>query len=247
MEKRAQLSLLFTDDELYDNFIVYQKQNKTLRSLVLRLLTKYYYDEDVRELVDYDGETEDGSEGNAQQNEMLEYFKQCQESLAMMSVYADSLEDLTEDSLEHFGEFTQDLATKTQGKTSEETEFGATVPQLNMSRPKEEQRVAQVEMSAEESQRLDNIERQMESMMSMMQVLLQQGGVSQPQVQAKDFVEQTVQVSQPQPQVVQPAPVSVPVATPTPVAVSQPSVTPPVQEVDEDGFDALLASSGALI
>jgi hypothetical protein len=56
MERRAQLSLIFSDAELFDNFIVPEKQNRTLRPLVVKLLTMYYYNDTVRNIVDNDGE-----------------------------------------------------------------------------------------------------------------------------------------------------------------------------------------------
>lgn len=130
MERRAQFSILFTDEELFDNFIVYQKQQKTLKSLVLKLLTSYYYDEGVRQLID--GDDEDSSVISSAQEEAMAYFEQCRQSLALMNVYAEGLEDLTDDSIDKFGEFADNVATKTGGKASTSTEFGKSVPQIEM-------------------------------------------------------------------------------------------------------------------
>lgn len=195
MEKRAQFSILFEDDELYDNFIVYQKSQKTLRPLVLKLLTAYYYNDEVRELVDNNGQRyEEGVQNpNA---EMMDYFRQCQESLAMMSVYADGLEDLTEDSIEKFSEFTDNLAQRTGGTTSKETDFGKTTAQLslgNVSMPNENQ-VGNIPMSAgSENARLDMIENNLTYLTSLVQSLVQQGGiegVKVPPVQPTQTVQQ---------------------------------------------------------
>lgn len=130
MERRAQFSILFTDEELFDNFIMYQKQQKTLKPLVLKLLTAYYYNEDVRGLID--GDDEESESISSAQEEAMTYFEQCRQSLALMNVYAEGLEDLTDDSIDKFGEFANDVATKTGGKASTETEFGQSVPQIEM-------------------------------------------------------------------------------------------------------------------
>lgn len=49
---RAQLSLLFTDKELYENFIVPSKNNRMLHSIILKCLTAYYYNADVRNQIE---------------------------------------------------------------------------------------------------------------------------------------------------------------------------------------------------
>ena len=130
MERRAQFSILFTDEGLFDNFIVYQKQQKTLKPLVLKLLTSYYYDDEVRRLID--GSDEEEEVISSAQEEAMAYFEQCRQSLALMNVYAEGLEDLTDDSIDKFGEFADNVATKTGGKASTATEFGQSVPQIEM-------------------------------------------------------------------------------------------------------------------
>ncbi len=49
---RAQLSLLFTDKELFENFIEPSKQNRMLHSIILKCLTAYYYNAEVRNLIE---------------------------------------------------------------------------------------------------------------------------------------------------------------------------------------------------
>ncbi len=130
MERRAQFSILFTDEELYDNFVLYQKQQKTLKPLVLKLLTSYYYNDEVRRLVD--GDDEEDAIMTSAQEEAMTYFEQCRQSLALMNVFAEGLEDLTDDSIDKFSDFADDIATKTGGKASTSTEFGKSVPQIEM-------------------------------------------------------------------------------------------------------------------
>lgn len=48
MSMRAQLSLCFDDENLFDNFIKPYKDEKLLNHLIVECLTAYYYDENVR-------------------------------------------------------------------------------------------------------------------------------------------------------------------------------------------------------
>lgn len=195
MEKRAQFSILFEDDELYDNFIVYQKSQKTLRPLVLKLLTAYYYNDEVRDLVDGVNDEDDSGVSGAN-SEMVEYFRQCQESLAMMSVYADGLQDLTEDSIDKFSEFTNDLAEKTGGTTSKETDFGNTTVQLSLEKVSQSvpnQEAPKQYRGSSEDERLDTIENSITYLTSLVKTLVQQGnlqGVDFSQTQAGSGVQE---------------------------------------------------------
>ncbi len=48
---RAQVSLSFEDEELYNNLIVHLKKTKTLQKTILDCLTAYYYNDTVRQIV----------------------------------------------------------------------------------------------------------------------------------------------------------------------------------------------------
>lgn len=52
MSMRAQLSLLFDDEDVFDNFIIPYKNEKLLNGLIVKCLTAYYRNEDVRTLID---------------------------------------------------------------------------------------------------------------------------------------------------------------------------------------------------
>ena len=49
---RAQISLIFYDDDLFKNFITPLRKNRELSDLIIKCLTKYYYDENVRNLIE---------------------------------------------------------------------------------------------------------------------------------------------------------------------------------------------------
>lgn len=48
MSMRAQISLQFADADLFENFVTPYKENRLLNSLIIKCLTAYYYDEDIR-------------------------------------------------------------------------------------------------------------------------------------------------------------------------------------------------------
>ena len=49
---RAQLSLLFTDKTLYDEFIVPCKNDRRLHSIIMKCLSAYYYNAEARNLIE---------------------------------------------------------------------------------------------------------------------------------------------------------------------------------------------------
>lgn len=114
---RAQLSLYFTDEELYNNLVQPERLNKTLQDLVKRLLASYYYNSKVRELVDA-GEVDSSDDSSVSTTQQL--LNNIKSNLAMFQFQTDALQDVVSDGAEYF-----------QNKGSEDTEFGATVPQYN--------------------------------------------------------------------------------------------------------------------
>ena len=52
MAAKVQMSLSFDDEELFNNFIVPCKDDKILNQLMIRCLSAYYYDEEVRNRIE---------------------------------------------------------------------------------------------------------------------------------------------------------------------------------------------------
>lgn len=52
MSMRAQISLQFADADLFENFVTPYKENRLLNSLIIKCLSAYYYNEDVRNLIE---------------------------------------------------------------------------------------------------------------------------------------------------------------------------------------------------
>ena len=61
---RAQVSLVFDDQSLFENMIEPYKAEKLLNGLILKCLSAYYYDTEVRNRVD--GVTQDSFNSQAQ-------------------------------------------------------------------------------------------------------------------------------------------------------------------------------------
>lgn len=52
MAMRAQLSLIFEDEELYNSFIIPYKENRLLNNVIIKCLSSYYYDEEIRNRIE---------------------------------------------------------------------------------------------------------------------------------------------------------------------------------------------------
>lgn len=52
MSMRAQISLQFADADLFENFVTPYKENRLLNNLIIKCLSAYYYNEDVRNLIE---------------------------------------------------------------------------------------------------------------------------------------------------------------------------------------------------
>lgn len=94
IRNRVQLSLILDDDEVYNNLIIPAKHGKELHPLCIRLLTAYYYNEQVRELVD--GVSEYQVEGE-QDNSIEDAIASIRSNLAMQSFLQSDLAQLLED------------------------------------------------------------------------------------------------------------------------------------------------------
>lgn len=51
-KNRVQCSLIITDSEVFENLVLPTKMEKRLNMLVVQLLTAYYYNDDIRQVVD---------------------------------------------------------------------------------------------------------------------------------------------------------------------------------------------------
>lgn len=245
---RAQLSLYFTDEELYNNLIQPERLNKTLQDLVKRLLASYYYNDKVRELVD-SGEVDSSEDSSVSTTQQL--LNNIKSNLAMFQFQTDALQDVVSDGAEYF-----------QDKGSEDTEFGATVPKYNTDMlqqkylemkgisptpqkeveiPKEEPIENPKELSPSEA-RLNNLEKNMELILRKLGIMEDEGvlqgtssstSTQEPVVTNKNVTQTTVtEVKQEEPVIEKVSPVVSTVEEPVKVE-PKPEVPKPVERVPE--------------
>lgn len=126
---RVQLSLLFTDENLYNGLIVQLKENKSLSPLIIKLLSSYFYNDTVRSEVDgFDSESIE-SEVNSDYSQC---FERVRENLVMMGILSDSAKDVLSNGMDDVMDTLNSVARQTGGSESYDSEFGRTVPAINM-------------------------------------------------------------------------------------------------------------------
>lgn len=101
MALRAQCSLIFQDEELFNNFILQQKMNKSLNNTIIRCLTAYYYNPEVRNLIE-DVKYEDVVEEGVQVSNSQDLINNVRDIMAIQNFMATELENTMQDGIEHF-------------------------------------------------------------------------------------------------------------------------------------------------
>lgn len=178
---RAQINLIFEDEELYNNLIAPLKASKRLRNLMLKLLTCYYYNPKVRDLVDNESQN-----GDVNVNEL---FSEARVTLLALSSLQDNLGMTLEQGIEKISSI---ASLDDRGNKSE---FGSRIPNLQginsiIAADKQEE-----ERKDKESDRLDMLEKNMQLLMSKLDTVLPSvQSVSKEVVSAKTSVEPVAQV-----------------------------------------------------
>lgn len=101
MAMRAQLSLIFTDEDLFKNFIEPSKANRELHGIILRCLSAYYYNEQVRNLIEGCSISDVAPEG-VKISSSQENIDSIREMLAMQSYLSTELQNTMEDGIDDF-------------------------------------------------------------------------------------------------------------------------------------------------
>lgn len=194
---RVQVSLIFSDDELVEGLIEPLKSNRQLKPLIVNLLSAYYYNEEVRAIVD--GEDQQSGVSDT----IKELFSDARNNLLAWDILGDTLGATLEDGVGRMQEF----ADSDFGKPSTDEGFGT--PLVKVSIPKQEvqttQQMHQLPSGEEaEKERLSNLESQMENMMKMMTTVLSSmgnGKGSQSEVSIEGQVTNKTSTQQPSNQV----------------------------------------------
>lgn len=104
MSLRAQLSLVFTDEELYNNFIIPCKENRELHGVVLRCLSAYYYNAEVRKLVEGIASASEEDTEQRQVESSQESINKIRDLIAIQSLMIDDVQNTMQDSVEQFSD-----------------------------------------------------------------------------------------------------------------------------------------------
>lgn len=132
--KRVNVSLRFSDNDLFEGFIRNLRDNRELASVIEKCLTAYYYDTTVRNATDsFSGVPQDAlieNEGEKKENNNQEICDNIRSLLAAQSFLADSLQNTVEDGLDDLGTIlndVNDVATKSGFAEEKETDTGNVV------------------------------------------------------------------------------------------------------------------------
>lgn len=146
MSMRAQLNIMTDDEELFDNFIKPYKNEKLLNNLILKCLSAYYYNEEVRNLIE--GTSLDDSEPVAGTQSLVDGIRA---DVATQKFLADELQKTIDAGTKDVSEIlnrTNKAAEKTGVAKTTKTEYGASILKIGQynsntdvkeSEPKQEQ------------------------------------------------------------------------------------------------------------
>lgn len=128
MSMRAQLSLCFDDENLFDNFIKPYKDEKLLNRLIIKCLTAYYYDEDIRKGIEaYLSDSVADSEEVTSTQSLVDGIRA---SLIMQDFLASELQNTIDAGTEDVPEVlnrTNEAAKKSGVVKTTKTEYGSAV------------------------------------------------------------------------------------------------------------------------
>lgn len=127
MSMRVQLSLLFDDENLFDNFIKPYQDEKLLNNLIIKCLSAYYYNESIRN--EFESQTEDLS-GVDEVTDTQSLVDGIRASLTMQDFLADELQKTIDAGTEDLPQIlnkTNEAAEKSGVVKTTKTEYGSAV------------------------------------------------------------------------------------------------------------------------
>lgn len=152
MKNRAQCSLIFADDEIFDNLITPLKASKALNEFLVKLVTIYYNDERVQSIVD-EGIVVEDKEAEQKRAEM---YTAINESLAVMEYLADEGKNIVEDGASML-ESVLAGAEESGMATHEESDVGDGFTKFNIGIPKKESKETESIPTTEEHKDDDRV------------------------------------------------------------------------------------------
>lgn len=128
MSMRAQLSLMFDDENLFDNFVKPYKDEKLLNNLIIKCLSAYYYNEEVRNLIE--GTSLDDVADSEEITSTQSLVDGIRASLIMQDFLASELQNTIDAGTEDVSSIlnrTNEAAEKSGVAKTTQTEYGASV------------------------------------------------------------------------------------------------------------------------
>lgn len=133
MAMRAQLSLQFDDKELFEDFIIPYKEGRMLNNLIIKCLSAYYYNEEVRNLIEGTSMNDIVDGEDIQTNQSI--CDSIRASLMMQDFLASELQNTINNGMEDIDNIlhqTNNVAKKSGVAESTESEYGSNLLRLSM-------------------------------------------------------------------------------------------------------------------
>ena len=136
MSQRAQVSLIFYDQELFEELVLPLKEQKMLNSVIIKCLSAYYYNTEVRNLIENIDETaqEDSS------SDMDNIIMNMRNTLAMQSFLADDVKQSVESGMEDIDNILNSVNEKAESTgvvKPTQSEYGNGILMINSSENRE--------------------------------------------------------------------------------------------------------------
>lgn len=130
MANRIQLSLIFKDTEVFENLVVPYREARELTNLIQNLFASYYYNDRVRSIVDGFSEDELLATEASANEQFAAAAARARETLAMASALSEQMDMAIGGGLDDIMSQMNDIASKSGGSVSEDTEFGTSMPEM---------------------------------------------------------------------------------------------------------------------
>lgn len=185
---RAQMSIIFDDVTMYNEFITPLKANKELGAFVLKLLTAYYYNDNVRALIDADISDSESAESSPGTNDYLEKVRN---TFFVMNSFIDSAKGSIDEGIKNM----QSFADSFSSSEDTHTDFGR--PVLNLTVPSEIQPKAEpvsVNDNKDDSTKaeLEDLKQDISELKNLVRALTSGGATMQASTVAEAVVEKPV-------------------------------------------------------
>lgn len=155
MSMRAQLSLMFDDENLFDNFVKPYKDEKLLNNLIIKCLSAYYYNEEVRNLIE--GTSLDDVADSEEVTSTQSLVDGIRASLIMQDFLASELQNTIDAGTPDVSEIlnkTNEAAEKSGVAKTTQTEYGTSVLKIeqhnlntDVNKPESEQKQSEDDLS----------------------------------------------------------------------------------------------------